>query len=90
MILFLEWLCFDENIQVNGVKWYMDLTGVTIAALISKYSKPDDQKHIGQIFQVGYHLYPQQQQKLLKQQSKTLPTGEREREREREREISGK
>ena len=53
MVLFSEWVSFDENVQVNGVKWFIDFTGLSMAVAIKKYSNPEDQRLISQLFQVS-------------------------------------
>ena len=56
MILLVEWMCSDENVQVNGLKWFVDYTGVSMG-FVSFIARPDDQKCLSKYLQV-LHLDP--------------------------------
>ena len=50
ILLLYEWLIRDENVQVNGIKYFVDYTGITLA--MATLFSDDDQKVLLNFFQV--------------------------------------
>ena len=55
IILVCEWLARDENVQVNGVQVFVDMTAITMAHSTNMMT-PENGKRLLQFYQVGYIL----------------------------------